>query len=146
MAGRRDVPCPYDDSIVGYTSIAHLNADIQEEIDRIENVPILQPESSYIYTLCPHTVFVGDERLTPLLDNSTFLCGNMGDSKDKCTLMGGSVQVNIIDSPYQYQINRLFFRGLTFSNFTSYGVAASASSQTRAEFHDCHWRVSHEFF
>ena len=117
---------------------------MQYEIRRIEQVPFLVPNDTYHYTLCPHTAFDGSNKLTPILDNTTISCGSNGWSGHNCTLVGGTVQVNIVETPWfaDYPVRRLVFRGLTFSNFTEYGVAALAPRPTEALFEDCHWRVS----
>mmetsp|Transcript_27201 Transcript_27201/g.63175 ORF Transcript_27201/g.63175 Transcript_27201/m.63175 type:complete len:229 (-) Transcript_27201:2609-3295(-) len=134
----RRVSCPNDSDLRGYTSIADINHDMLAT--EIQNNDPSTEKSSFRFTLCPDTYFDGHEKLTPLLANSSFVCGRNGDSKDNCTIVGGHMQVEIL--PSDRVVESVDFQGITFANFTGYGVAALATKETRAEFRDCHWKVS----
>eukprot|EP00540_Astrosyne_radiata_P007626 CAMPEP_0116824694 /NCGR_PEP_ID=MMETSP0418-20121206/1538_1 /TAXON_ID=1158023 /ORGANISM="Astrosyne radiata, Strain 13vi08-1A" /LENGTH=462 /DNA_ID=CAMNT_0004453091 /DNA_START=72 /DNA_END=1460 /DNA_ORIENTATION=- len=132
----RRVSCPNDSDLRGYTSIADINHDMLAT--EIQNNDPSTEKSSFRFTLCPDTYFDGHEKLTPLLANSSFVCGRNGDSKDNCTIVGGHMQVEIL--PSDRVVESVDFQGITFANFTGYGVAALATKETRAEFRDCHWK------
>lgn len=149
------VPCPTDDSLMGYTSIKDINLDIQRATNLVTSQSHVPPEK-YVYTICPNTILNGESQLSPVLHNSHFICGRYGHSSDNCHIKHGMTQVLIIDTdvqPYPRPeakneksdfdpTRRLFvFRGLTFSNSKDVSVAAVASSTTFAEFYDCHWKV-----
>jgi len=140
-AGDRSASCSADFSVFGYSSIDDLNQDIMLEFASIQN-GTAQPKDSYVYNLCPHTVFRDGEAILPLLNNSHFICGNGGNSHDKCTIAGGNTQVKIVDYP-DANMEFLSFRGITFSDSEEHGVAAHARSGMVAEFVDCHWVDGH---
>lgn len=139
--------CDLDSSVVGYSSIEELNHDIKIEFEALQQQQEgnKQHDGAYIFNLCPHTVFRDEGTILPLLNNSHFICGNEGDSLDKCTITGGKTQVRIVDYP-EANMEFLSFRGITFSNSIEHGVAAEAGSGVLAEFVDCHWVVSYISF
>lgn len=138
-AGERAI-CQGDPSVFGYSSIEDLNHDILVEFESIHSGVGL-PKGFYVFNLCPHTIFRGGEAIKPLLNNSRFLCGNDGDSNNKCTVAGGDTQVRIVDHPDAH-MKYLSFHGITFSDSEEIGVSAEAHSGVLAEFVDCHWVVS----
>jgi hypothetical protein len=135
-----------------FATLGAVNSDMELELIRIRNGA--PPQTAYLYPLCPNTVF--DATLTPLrplLNNAMIVCGVDGQRSNRCVILGGSVQVAILDSLVDgYPLQELSFMGLTFSGFTSASaggigtsIAAMASSVTMATFTDCAWQVrTHE--
>jgi hypothetical protein len=121
------------------------------ELIRIRNGAV--PQTTYVYTLCPNTVLDATTTpLRPLLNNAMFVCGADGQRSNRCVILGGTVQVAILDSLVDgYPLQELSFLGLTFSGFVSddasaangigTSIAAMASSVTMATFTDCSWQV-----
>jgi hypothetical protein len=149
VVGQSAVDCPNDDTdLRGYTSLADLNSDMQTELDRIAAGGT--PEESYTFTLCPNQAFDANAvTLLPVLSDSTFVCGAIGDPDDDCTLLGGEEQIRIEDSTINgYTLETLVFVGLSFADFSSDGgamatsIAALASSTTTATFMNSRWSVS----
>ena len=164
----RQVVCPSDETLMGYTSIDAINLDIQRAVSLIIS-PNHVPPDQYVYTICPNTVLNGEHQLSPVLHNSHFVCGREGYATDNCRIEHGSTQVLIIDTnvePYPRapaagasgahamhggaaygSSPRLFvFKGLTFAHSSDVSVAAVASTTTFAEFYDCHWKVREDPF
>ena len=134
-------PCPSDAGIDGYTSIADMNADMQTELDRIENDG--DDGSTYNLVLCPETTFdTSTEPLTPLLDGVTFSCGDFGSVNENCVISGGSQNVDIqppsIDN---YDLEMVSFQGITFEQFTDRSINHEAGSDTNVEFVNSIWQV-----
>jgi hypothetical protein len=143
------VNCPNDNTgIMGYTSLAALNSDMQLELQRIENGGA--PAPPYTFTLCPNQVFDASlVTLRPVLNDATFVCGANGDPEDDCTLLGGEEQIRIEDSTVDgYPLENLVFVGLSFADFSNSdemlgsSIAALASSTTTATFMNSRWSVS----
>jgi len=133
--------CGPDSPEVGYTSIAAMNQDMEEELAAIESGGV-QPQDMYTYNLCPNTVFdATDGPLRPVLNNAFFLCGTDGSSSNTCVITGGSNQILIEDSTVStYPLESLTFMGIEFQDFTSESISASASSSaTTAYFKDVLW-------
>jgi hypothetical protein len=78
--------------------------------------------------------------LTPLLNNSHFICGADGDPRHRCTISGGRHQIYLADNPLS-NVEYVSFRGITLSDSDEYGVAAQSQSGTIADFFDCQWVV-----
>lgn len=137
--GDRMVWCERD-GVWGYSSLDDLNRDIADEMNRVHDFPFMNPQGSYEYTLCGHTVFDATEyALTPLLSHSRFVC-----SSEHCTISGGKVQMNLLHVPAfhdRYPMEEVSFHGLTFQGFTTYSIAALATGRTSAKFYNCHWKV-----
>jgi hypothetical protein len=143
------VNCPNDPTdLMGYTSLAALNSDMQLELQRIANGGA--PVPPYTFTLCPNQVFDATlVTLLPVLSDSTFVCGANGDPEDDCTLLGGEEQIRIEDSTVNgYLLENLAFVGLSFADFSNSdemlgsSIAALASSTTTATFMNNRWSVS----
>ena len=134
------VPCPSDPTLQGYTSLRDLNLEMKRHKSFLAPPLLETPQAQYKYHLCPHTTFDGAEQLTPLLDRTLVQCGRSGSAQDNCIIQGGTTQVLLVDTlPLQHRI--FVFQGITFTSSTDVSIAAYASSQTRAEFYDCHWKV-----
>ena len=135
------VVCPTDSTLYAYDSIASINNDILSEVQSIEGSPLVVAKPFYNYTFCPNTIFDGNDRLTPLLNASYFICGANGDSTDNCTITGGQMQIFLTETGFS-SIQYVAFHGLTLDSSTGYGVAAFGSNASTVEFFDCHWKVS----
>jgi hypothetical protein len=131
-----------------FTTIAAINAEMQQELDRISGGGT--PESTYSYVFCPNAFFdATNTSLVPLLDNVMFLCGADGSLSNNCVIVGGSEQVTFRNSTVSgYVINQVAFMGLTFAGFQSNtntamsaSVVASASAPTVAKFSNVVWQV-----
>jgi hypothetical protein len=141
---RYQVPCPTDPTLYGYTSIASLNLEMKHHASLVSSPVSLPLKERYVYTLCPKLGFDGSQQLTPLLPRTYVVCGRKGSSTDECVIQGGSTQVLLIDTASTSSISRRLFvlQGLTFFGSQDMSIAALASNSTRAEFIDCHWKVS----
>lgn len=126
------VPCAQSPGNTGYDSIEAMNVDIDNEIQAI--IGGKQAEQSYQFVLCPNTEFdASNATLRPLLDGSTFLCGNQGRLQDQCVIRGGTTQVEIGESLGNTPpINTIDFSGITFAGFTerAFGGDTSSSNTT----------------
>jgi hypothetical protein len=140
----RQVECPTDASITGYTSLEDLKADMTEERDRIASGG--NPEPEYNLNLCsnPDTQFDarrGNE-ITVVLDNTNIFCGGPDAVNPSCIIQGGQLQVDIQNSQVDgYPIENAFFRGLTFEDFRGRSIAFAANTPTEVTFEDCIWQV-----
>jgi hypothetical protein len=134
-------PCPSDTTQTGYTSISDLNADMNNELARID-IGGDQP-GSYFIVLCPQTTFSTEvEALQPALDGATFSCGDSGSVTQQCVFSGGSENIRILDPPIDnYQVSTMNFVGITFEGFTSQSINLGATAPTAAVFMDIIWQV-----
>lgn len=135
-ASDKKVVCPEDANVFGYDSIDALNQDMKAIFETGEHLGT----RSHVFRLCPHTIFDGSQRLTPLLNNSHFVCGYDGDPTHKCTISGGKHQIYIADYPGS-SMEYISFRGITLSDSEEFGVAAQSRSGVVADFFDCQWVV-----
>jgi hypothetical protein len=139
-----------------FATLEAINSDMELELIRIRNGAPPQNAAPYVYQLCADTVFDATSTpLRPLLNNAMFVCGANGNRSNRCVILGGTVQVAILDSLVDgYPLQELSFMGLTFSGFVSSSnapattgigtsIAAMASSVTMATFTDCSWQVRH---
>lgn len=139
--------CQRDENVIGYSSLADINDDMQTELTRISGGG--EPSESYTFRLCPNTVFDASQTpLTPLLSNAAFVCGADGNRNNNCIVIGGSEQVRIVDSRVpNYVLEKITFLGLTFAEFrgndaaTGTCVSAVANFQTSAVFLDVSFTV-----
>jgi hypothetical protein len=120
---------------------------MQTELVRIQNGAT--PQDSYTYNLCPNKIFdAASVFLEPVLNNANFVCGNDGRRTNSCVIVGGTMQVRIVDSAVTgYPLQEISFTGITFSGFetsnsmSGTSIAAFASSAATATFTDCEWKV-----
>jgi hypothetical protein len=117
----------------GYNSIKKLNEDMKLLIKK--NAPRNSPIE---FHLCPNTQFNGSETLSPMLNNSAFICGLNGDPREGCIIQGGNSQILIFDPTVTY----VSFRGITLSGATEHGVLAQGPLNGTADFFECQWMVS----
>jgi hypothetical protein len=150
-----------------FQTIASLQSVMATELSRIANGAL--PAAAYTFILCPNTFLDASAMpLTPLLDKSTFMCGNDGHVRNRCIIVGGGggsgsngtaaapgttivadAQVRIVDSTTPgHVLQQVDFVGVTFSGFESNvhtkmgkSIAAAASSSTTATFKGCAWQV-----
>jgi hypothetical protein len=134
-----------------FATLGAMNSAMELELIRIRNGAV--PQTTYVYPLCPNTVLDATTTpLRPLLNNAMFVCGADGQRSNRCVILGGTVQVAILDSLVDgYPLQEVSFLGLTFSGFVSdtsaaaagigTSIAAMASSVTMATFTDCLWQV-----
>ena len=141
----RQVPCPMNPTLTGYVSIANINRDMQDELNRIA-AGGAKPTAPYVMTLCPGVVFdaVGNHTLRPLLNDVEFVCGQSGSVAQNCTIDGGNRQVVVADSTVQgYSINSVTFMGITFNGFQGDSSSTiTASSPAQVNYNNCIWQVN----
>jgi hypothetical protein len=147
-----------------FSTIASLQGVMATELSRIANGGAV-PAASYTFILCPNTFLDASTMpLQPLLDKSTFMCGNDGHVRNRCVIVGNGsnnnntttttdAQVRIVDSTTPgHVLQQVDFIGLTFTDFTSnngatstkrigQSIAAAASTSTTATFKGCAWQV-----
>lgn len=116
-----------------YNSIESLQADIDDELDRLE-AGVKEPEDSYRFVLCANTNFAFSEEevvLNPVLDNINIQCGFPPRTSNECVFTGGFNQVflsNTDDS--NFPVERFTMTAVTFEEFTGAAIAGRASPNT----------------
>ena len=139
----RQVTCPQNPNITGYTTINAMNLDMQDELTRIAKGGA-RPPGGYIMNLCPGIFDATSGPLTPILDGVVFTCGGPNSPPGAlCEINGSAQQVNIGDSTIPgYAINSITFQGITFNGFSrGYSINMQASSPTVVTFQNCVWQV-----
>jgi hypothetical protein len=132
-------PCPSDTSISGYTSIASINDDIDQEITRIEGGG--SPQELYVIVLCPGTFDTSSSPLLPQLDQATYSCAGTGNVNEGCIFSGGESNILIEDPGIDgYNINDMNFMGITFTAFTGYSIDLRGIAPAEAIFLNCLWQ------
>ena len=72
----RRVRCPSDTSYLGYVSIEDLNADMEDELERVTEPGAPRSRYTYDLSLCPGIVFEASETpIRPILGDLTIRCG-----------------------------------------------------------------------
>jgi len=143
----RSAPCPTDPSVVGYVDIAAMNQDMADELVRVTEGGGTPPAGGYILNLCdkPDDVFdvTGGNRIRPVLDQVTFVCGGAGATNANCVLDASRLQVLVEDTAFPGGINFVTFEGLTFARFArGESISLAASAPAVATFVNCVWEVS----
>ena len=135
-------PCPSNSDIIGYTTIAAMNTDMQTEIDRIDAGGEFDPDRTYQMVLCPSTTFdTSTDILRPSLNGANFICGENGNVADGCIVSGGTENINIQPSTVDnYDFEMIAFQGVTFEQFTDRSVNNEANSETNIEFSNSIWQ------
>jgi hypothetical protein len=140
----RQVECPNDTSIMGYTDIQDLNRDMEDELDRIQDAGEI-PDMDYILNICPKdgTYGIGDP-IRPI-DRAQIFCGGPDAVDATCVLDGGRTHVRVeditIDGLPDYRINEVLFQGITFNAFSRRAVEMLAAAPAVASFVNCIWQV-----
>jgi len=120
-----------------YASLAALQADIDEERERIDNNERDPPLSVYSFVLCADTEFVveEDEALGPSLDNIQIQCGLPPLLSNNCTFSGNDFQVFVDDfAETENPVTEVFLTGITFSDFEEAALSGRASDITKVTF------------
>jgi hypothetical protein len=131
--------CPSDASISGYTSIASINGDIDQEITRIGSGG--SPQGLYMLVLCPGTFDTSSSPLLPRLDQATYSCAGTGNVNEGCILSGGETNIRIDDPGIDgYNVNDMNFMGITFTAFTGYSIELLGTAPAEAIFLNCLWQ------
>jgi hypothetical protein len=132
-------PCPSDASISGYTSIASINGDIDQEIARIGGGG--SPQELYVLVLCPGTFDTSSSPLLPRLNQATYSCAGTGSVNDGCIFSGGEANIRIEDPGIDgYNVNDMNFFGITFDAFTGYSIELLGIAPAEAIFINCLWQ------
>lgn len=125
-------PCPGNEHIIGYVSIADLNQDI-------ENLVPVAPRRWEEFTLCPGTDF-DTGTLEVRLPKTRIQCGATGRVQGRCRFIqpdGPQVIIHTDD------IFRLDVNGVTFEGWgTDYSVKADTEGtpgKARVRFNNCKW-------
>lgn len=135
----RAVPCPSNSSIVGYTDLISLNADIFSHL----NLTFDEDAShiKYNYVICPDTTYNVEDNagqtIIPGTDQATFSCGIDGLVTNNCVLQGGDVHVYLADF---LPLIGITFRGFTFDGAKTASVYGDAHPISSVLFEDCVWR------
>jgi hypothetical protein len=143
----RQVPCPTNPSIMGYTTIQDLNNDMADELARIEEIGEA-PDMDYILNMCsdPDNVFdaTGNNPIRPVIDRAQIYCGGPDAVDAVCFIDASREQVAIEDittTLQGYTLNEILFQGLTFTRFGRGLSASLIASAATATFIDCTWEV-----
>ncbi len=133
-------PCPTNPNINGYSTIAAINSDMDQELKRIGEGGT--PQEVYFMTLCPQTMFdTSGGPLLPQLNQATLSCGGTGNVNDGCVFGGGIENIRVQDPNIEgYSVNALNFIGITFTAFTGRSIELAASAPTVAIFLNCLWQ------
>ena len=136
-------PCPSDSNIIGYTTIAAMNADMQTEISRIDGGGDFEDGQTYNMILCPGGTFdTTDEPLLPVLNGAIFSCGEDGNVADGCVVSGGRQNVNIqAPSINNYPLQMISFNGITFEMFGDRSIEIQGTPDLDAVFTNSVWQV-----
>ena len=130
VVGQRSSVCDTDPDVVGYSTIEDMNLDMQ---DLVANMT----DGDNVFRLCPRTIFIVTEPLTPIVNNTIFTCGVNNSVEDECVFDGGSEQVLI-----EAILENVSFEGLTFQNFNETSIGAFAPTTSVVTFTNCIWTVS----
>jgi hypothetical protein len=143
----RQVLCPMDPSIMGYTNVPDLNADMADELNRITVEGGDMPPGDYLLNLCPDDEnefdVTGGNRFRPVIDRVKIFCGGPDAVDAVCIVDGSQEQLIIEDSNAEgYSINFVEFQGITFNGFArGTSVTLAASAPAVATFINCVWQV-----
>jgi hypothetical protein len=141
----RQVECPNDPSIMGYTSIQDLTRDMEAELARIGEAGEI-PDIDYILNICPsdEPYTLGDP-IKPI-NRAQIYCGGPAAVDATCIITGERTQVRIGDLMVEglpdYSINEVLFQGITFDDFSRRSAQLQASAPAVASFVNCIWQVS----
>lgn len=137
--------CPSDATVIGYTSIADINLDQNEELERIA-AGTSTPSPPYSFVLCPETEFDVDATpLKPVLSGTIISCGSSisPGSNLGCFLTKGSIQVQLEDSAVpNYELKRVVIIGVTFAEFNGTSIDVTASETLTLTLMDIIWKAS----
>lgn len=131
------VPCPTNTSIMGYTNLTVLNADIFSHFSM--TMDFGSSHVKYTYVLCPETTFVIEQfgqTIIPATDETTFSCGLDGSVNNNCVIKGGDFQVFFLDL---LSLINIEFRGITFEKAEKVSIYGDAHPSSTVSFLDCIW-------
>ena len=165
----RAAPCENNPAIIGYSTIADLNADMQDELDLINigTSQIRPAEEPYFLSLCPGVTFDmrGPTPITPVLNNVHVVCGGNGSGsggpnsnfnnnlpEEACILdrSGQQLLIQDIDTTIEgYRLDSFTITQVTFNDFrrgaSTSITAGSAGLPATITFNNCIWQVSFTF-
>jgi hypothetical protein len=143
----RQLECPNDTSLTGYTNVPDINLDMADELTRIAGGGD-PPGEGYDLILCPGEDFsvAGGNRFRPVIDGVKISCGGPDSVNPECIVDASREQVIIEDSTVDgYTTNSVTFERITFDSFQrGLSVTLAASKPTVATFTDCIWQVGCE--
>lgn len=143
----RQVTCPDNNAITGYTNIPNLNADMADELTRITTGGGTVPADGYTVRLCPSNTAefdVTSGAIRPVLGTLAIVCGSgtMTTNNEVCIIDGGQNQVVLDDSQVDgYTITDVSLQGVTFRSFGSRAVQMQASEPTTLNLQNVVWEV-----
>lgn len=138
----RQVECPSDSTLTGYTSISNVNEDMNDELARVLAGGDA-PARGYELVLCPGTFDATADGgvLRPVLDQVNIRCGD-GSFEQECIIDGNQEQL-IIENPTDssYTLSAVQISGVTFNGLSG-GVSAQlrASEPTVFTCQNCIWQ------
>jgi hypothetical protein len=141
----RQVECPNDPSIMGYTSIGDLNTDMEAELARIAEAGVI-PDMDYILNICPSDDPYSDRDPIVPIDRAQIFCGGPAAVDATCIIDGSNTQVLVEDLTVEglpdYRINEVLFQGITFNDFNQRAIQLTAAAPAVATFVNCIFQVS----
>jgi len=136
----REVECPDNPGLTGYVTIADMNADMKDEVERI--VAGGTPQNNYDLRFCPGRLdATGGNLIQPVLDQVTISCSDGSVGVNSNCIVDGSRGQLIIEDPKDanYTLSNVKVDGLIFNGLTR-GDAAfqlEASAPTFFVCKDC---------
>jgi hypothetical protein len=139
MAFSRQEECSQDASLVGYTTLEAINADMADELARIQGGG--DPAIEYTLILCPPSGTLLDPRrgneLKPVLNNVNIVCAETAE----CVLEQSQIQVLVENSQVaNYPLESVSLRRLTFQDFRGTAISFRANIPTEFTCEDCVFR------
>jgi len=134
------VPCPTDNTLMGYNNFtalnldifAHFNLTLEDDTEKVK----------YDYIICPNATYYIDDfgkTIIPATDESNFYCGRNGDVENNCIIKGGDFQVYFLDI---LPLQDVVFRGFTFEDAKTASVYGDAHPTSLVYFYNCLWKNS----
>lgn len=134
------VPCPADDTLIGYNNFTVLNLDIFSHFEA--SIEEGSEKVNYNYIICPNTTYTIEnfaQTIIPATDDTSFFCGRDGSLENNCVIKGGDFQVYFLDI---LPLKDIVFRGFTFESAKTASVYGDAHPTSLVYFYDSVWKNS----
>ena len=134
-----------DGTTIGYDTLQELNLDKADERRRILQEGNAFP--NYIFTLCPNTVFDGNNTIVTDLENMQVGCGVPPRRDNNCIITGGGLHMAVVDfAETNHPVTSVQAIGITFSGFEDAAIGGPAGGDTVVELFDNAFSVSGNSF